>query len=119
MRELGAASAGLHRELGERIGRSGVDVVIAVGENGRLIRQAAQAASGNRIEAHAYVTTELARRRLASLLRAGDTLLVKGSRAMAMEKLVEAARAWAVKTPNRPARRSQTGRWSHAGRITA
>jgi len=99
MRELGHASVDLHRETAERIGKSPLDVVIAVGENAKLVRDTAHEASGGRIETHAYATTDLARRRLASLLRAGDTVLVKGSRAMALEKLVAAAEEWAAKLP--------------------
>ena len=101
MRELGAAAADLHRELAERIGRSGVDVVIAVGEHARMIRQTVKETSRDRIETHAYATTDLVRRRLVSLLRPGDTVLVKGSRAMALERLVEMIRQWAV-SPGRP-----------------
>ncbi len=100
MRELGPAATDLHRETADRIGRSCLDVVIAVGEHAKLVRDAVREASGGRIETHAYATTGLARRRLASLLRAGDTVLVKGSRAMALEKLVAAAEEWAkAKTP--------------------
>jgi len=103
MRELGAAAADLHRELGDRIGRSGVDVVIAVGEYAKMIRDMVKETSQDRIKTHAYATTELVRRRLASILRPGDTVLVKGSRAMALERLVEAIRQWAA-SPGSPQR---------------
>lgn len=92
MRELGAASEELHRRTAERIGRSGVDLVVAVGENAKLVARTAQAASGGRLATHAYASTESARRRMPALLKPGDTILVKGSRAMGLEKLVEAIR---------------------------
>jgi UDP-N-acetylmuramoyl-tripeptide--D-alanyl-D-alanine ligase len=115
MRELGAAAVDLHRETGERVGRSPLDVVISVGEHAKVVRDAVQAAGGGRIETHAYATTDLARRRLASLLRAGDTVLVKGSRAMALEKLIAAAEEWATKKPKVNPATGSTGK-AGAGR---
>ncbi len=105
MRELGKDSQKLHLETAELVGRSTLDVVVAVGEHAGTVRDAVRRASGGRIEVHAYATTDLARRRLGSLLRAGDVVLVKGSRAMAMEKLVAAAEEWAARKPAKaPAR---------------
>lgn len=110
MRELGPAAADLHRETAERVGRSSLDVVISVGEHAKAVRDAVQAASGGRIETHAYATTDLARRRLGSLLRAGDTVLVKGSRAMALERLIAAAEEWATKKPKAGSIKGSTGK---------
>lgn len=95
MRELGAVSEQRHRDLAERIGCSPVDVCIAVGENAKLMVKGVKQASGGRIETHAYATTETARRRLLSYLRRDDTVLVKGSRALTLERLVEAMEKWA------------------------
>ncbi|HSW45026.1 MAG TPA: UDP-N-acetylmuramoyl-tripeptide--D-alanyl-D-alanine ligase [Phycisphaerae bacterium] len=116
MHELGPAAADLHREVASRIGQSAVDVVIAVGEYSRLVRQAIKESSRDRVEVHAYATTDLARRRLGSLLRPGDTMLVKGSRAMALEKLVEAARKWAKASPRRQSSK-QSAVWPGARRV--
>ena len=94
MRELGAASEQLHRELADRIGQSPVNLVIAVGENAKLIAKNVKQVSAGRIETHAYATTEMARRRLLGFLHRDDTVLVKGSRALALERLVEAIEKW-------------------------
>lgn len=53
--------------------------------------------SGGRIETHASARTELACRRVGEWLRPSDTVLVKGSRALGLERVVEAIRAWAGK----------------------
>jgi len=114
MRELGSASERLHRQVAEVIGTSGVDVVISVGDYARLVAGTVRQASGGRIETHAYATTTLAKRRLVSFLRTDDTVLVKGSRALGLERLVETIQTWAHSaganrsagtrsTPKRPA----------------
>src|SRR5690606_31206144 len=100
MRELGEASAELHRRSAEGIARSAVDLVIAVGENAKLMAGTIREASAGRIATHAYASTLSARRRITALLKPEDTVLVKGSRAMGLEKLVEAMRtAGARKKP--------------------
>jgi UDP-N-acetylmuramoyl-tripeptide--D-alanyl-D-alanine ligase len=102
MRELGESSRSLHEQVAQRIGAGPVDMVIAVGEHARLIRDVVRSVSGQRIETHAYGTTELARRRVASLIAPCDTILVKGSRLLALERLVEAIRKRATEMDSRP-----------------
>ncbi len=97
MRELGPASAALLREAAECIAAGGVDVVVAVGEHAKTTGRIVQERSGGAIETHVYATTPLAKRRLTMHLRADDTILVKGSRALKLEALAEAIRGWAEK----------------------
>jgi len=94
MRELGDASERLHREAGERIARANVQVVITVGSQARWIAQTVKQAGAGGIETHAFATTELARKRLTSYLRPDDTILIKGSRALGLERLAEQIRVW-------------------------
>ncbi|NLX23301.1 MAG: UDP-N-acetylmuramoyl-tripeptide--D-alanyl-D-alanine ligase [Phycisphaerae bacterium] len=101
MRELGAAAADRHRAVAERLAASGVDLVIAVGEHSKLVSRTVQQASGGRVRVHAYASTALARRRLVSHLEPTDTVLVKGSRLLALEQLVEVIRGWASSPPER------------------
>ena len=108
MRELGPASDRLHREAAERIGRSGIGVVIAIGDNAKLIAETIGAVSAGSIETHAYGSAALARRHLPAYLRASDTILIKGSRALALEKLVTLVRDWAGSLPHEALRRDVT-----------
>jgi UDP-N-acetylmuramoyl-tripeptide--D-alanyl-D-alanine ligase len=94
MRELGAAAAELHKAAAQHIAGVGVDLVIAVGEHAKLISRTIETTSNGATETHAYATTALARRRLISHLKPSDTILVKGSRALGLEALVEAIREW-------------------------
>ncbi len=108
MRELGPASERLHREAAERIGSSGVDLVIAIGENAKLVSKTIETVSEGSIETHAYASVALARRRLVSYLRDGDTILIKGSRVLALEKLVTVIRGGAGSLPRRPSPRRRS-----------
>jgi UDP-N-acetylmuramoyl-tripeptide--D-alanyl-D-alanine ligase len=109
MRELGEATERLHRQLAENIGRADVQVVMAVGEQSRLVAQTVQQISGGRIEVIAFATTDLACKRVTACLQPDDTVLIKGSRALGLEKLVEKIRAWADAEPARAKRRARMG----------
>ncbi len=95
MRELGEASESLHVRAAEHIAHCGVDLVVAVGSHARVVARTVASASNGAVETHAYATTDLARRRIVSHLEPTDTILVKGSRAMGLERLVETIRDWA------------------------
>jgi UDP-N-acetylmuramoyl-tripeptide--D-alanyl-D-alanine ligase len=93
MLELGELSAELHHELGREAARSGIDLLILVGT---FVRAAAAGAAEGGLGAGAIVhlpSTELAAREVPRLLRAGDVALVKGSRAMGLERVVAAVQA--------------------------
>jgi UDP-N-acetylmuramoyl-tripeptide--D-alanyl-D-alanine ligase len=85
MRELGPASERYHRELGEVLAGSGVDVVVAVGREARVLLGPV----GGRQERHGFETVEEMRPRLAELVREGDAVLLKGSRAVGLERVVK------------------------------
>ncbi|MDJ0781684.1 MAG: UDP-N-acetylmuramoyl-tripeptide--D-alanyl-D-alanine ligase [Desulfosarcinaceae bacterium] len=84
MLELGETSAELHRQLGERVARSGVDRLYAYGELAADILTGAQAAGfadeGLFSGSHSEIAADLK-----NWLQPGDCLLVKGSRGMKME----------------------------------
>ncbi len=90
MRELGEQAPALHAKTGGEIAQRAVDLLVCVGALGRYI--ALGAAEGG-LETVAYDTAEQAGQALPSLLRARDVVLIKGSRAMGLEKLIEPIRA--------------------------
>jgi UDP-N-acetylmuramoyl-tripeptide--D-alanyl-D-alanine ligase len=89
MLELGSASAELHREAGIACGRAKVDGIFTIGvESVELNRAAAeQRKSPDHITHFLDVATLAAY--LNDLLAPGDTVLLKGSHAMHMEKILE------------------------------
>ena len=93
MLELGVASADLHREAGVFCGRSKVDGILTVGmETVELSRAAAEQRRSPDQITHFLDTAKLAVY-LNERLAPGDAVLVKGSRAMHMEKVLEAVEA--------------------------
>ncbi|MBN8531222.1 MAG: UDP-N-acetylmuramoyl-tripeptide--D-alanyl-D-alanine ligase [Alphaproteobacteria bacterium] len=89
MKELGRDAPKLHAALAEDALNAGVDVVHTVGKDMAALREALPSA---RRGAHAEDSGRLAEKML-GLLGPGDTLLVKGSHSMKMEKVAEAVRA--------------------------
>ena len=85
MRELGDASPALHEELGELIARSGAEMVLAAGD---FAADVARGCDTENVEAVA--DADEAAKRAVELARDGDLILVKGSRAVGLEKVVEA-----------------------------
>ena len=91
MRELGATSAQLHREAGEFAARTGsIDWVVGVAGDAAQLVEGAVAAGVPRDRVKFFDSSEQAAEFLAGTLHSGDLLLVKGSRGVKMEKIVEA-----------------------------
>ncbi|MGH3044608.1 MAG: UDP-N-acetylmuramoyl-tripeptide--D-alanyl-D-alanine ligase, partial [Gaiellaceae bacterium] len=86
MAELGAGAPAYHREVGAGAARAGVDVLVAVGP---LARGYVQGARGVQLTRWAP-TVEQGLAALRGVLRPGDYVLVKGSRAMGLEVIAEA-----------------------------
>ena len=90
MRELGTAAPELHREAGQFAAMTGkVDWVVGVAGHAAEIVEGAVAAGLPRERAKFFVTPLEAAEFLAGLIGDGDLLLVKGSRGVRMEQIVE------------------------------
>ena len=87
MLELGALSADAHEEIGQQAADS-ADVLIGVGELARTIVAAAKDAG--LVETHSTVDGGEALVLLRRIQRSGDVILVKGSRALALDRLADA-----------------------------
>lgn len=85
MRELGQYEEDAHLDVGA-YAADRADIIVTVGEKGRLIADAAREKGHH--AAHAYPTKEDAAADLRKNLRAGDVVLVKASRALALETIV-------------------------------
>jgi len=87
MLELGTLSLGAHEAVGVDAARS-ADALVAVGELAAAIAAAAE--RNGLAEVHRAADAGEALVRLRQLLRPGDTVLVKGSRALALDELADA-----------------------------
>jgi UDP-N-acetylmuramoyl-tripeptide--D-alanyl-D-alanine ligase len=91
MRELGTASPELHREAGQFAAKGGkIDWIIGVAGDAAQIVEGAVAAGFPRARAKFFTTPQEAAQFLENFLASGDLLLVKGSRGVKMEQIVEA-----------------------------
>lgn len=87
MKELGPSSEAFHRAVGGYFAQAGVDHLIAIGDLARFIAQGAR--EGGLELADYYPGLEQAGPALDRELRSGTTILVKASRSMAFEKIVD------------------------------
>ncbi len=90
MRELGAASDEGHRQVGRRAAGS-ADAILVVGEEARPLYEEAIAAGAR--SARFFATAEDVKPVLLHELESGDHLLVKASRAVALETVIDALAA--------------------------
>jgi UDP-N-acetylmuramoyl-tripeptide--D-alanyl-D-alanine ligase len=87
MRELGEDAARIHYETGRKIGEIGVDKIFGVEGFAANLLEGAKDAGLN--EAEFYENSEIAGEKFLSEVRAGDLILIKGSRGVRTEKVVE------------------------------
>lgn len=89
MAELGSLAELEHFQLGEAIARAGIDELVTVGELARRIAQGAHAVGMSAEHVRPCATPEEAVEVLDDLLSPGDVVLVKASRVMGLETVVE------------------------------
>jgi UDP-N-acetylmuramoyl-tripeptide--D-alanyl-D-alanine ligase len=85
MLELGDASGEEHRRVGEHARESGINVLVGLGEGGRLIVGGAVEAGFDAESTYVFETHEGTAAFLADFLKQGDNVLFKASRGVKME----------------------------------
>ena len=93
MLELGPDSANLHREAGRSAAAQGLDCIVAVQGHAAEMVNGAIGAGMPASRALFFGDSSAAAEFLVDFVRPGDLLLVKGSRGVKMERIVEALRA--------------------------
>ncbi len=87
MLELGPQTERLHREMGRRMAKADIDILLTVGKHSRWIAE--QARSNKNISVCHCPDIPTAQNRLARYLTAGDMIFLKGSRGIHLERIVE------------------------------
>lgn len=90
MLELGDHALSAHTEIGRAVVESGIDMLYTVGQLSKLISRAALDAGMPVSSVNEFEDSLQAARDIAQKVRERDVVLVKGSRAMKMERVVEA-----------------------------
>ena len=89
MRELGDFAEAGHADVGRAAATANLDLLVCVGgAPANVLADAARAAGLPETAVRVLASTEAAADILPTLVQAGDAVLVKGSRALAMEKIV-------------------------------
>ena len=89
MLELGVLSSDEHYKVGMYAATKGVDVLVAAGSFSGDITRGGLASGMNRNSVYAFSDIEEAAASLEGIIKPGDTVLIKGSRGMKMEYIVD------------------------------
>jgi len=89
MLELGAVSVEAHQELGRQAARAGLDLLVVYGNHRHDVAAGAEEAGFPVQRLKPVATKDEGARLLKNFLLPGDWLLVKGSRSMRMEEVIE------------------------------
>jgi UDP-N-acetylmuramoyl-tripeptide--D-alanyl-D-alanine ligase len=93
MLELGATAAAEHRELGKLAAQQAPALLLAVGAQAEAVAAGARAAGLSDAAVVTAADADAAAPLLAGWLRPGDQVLLKGSRGVRLERIVERVRA--------------------------
>lgn len=89
MLELGAQSAAFHEDIGIAAAQAGIDYVLAYGEFSERVISTAREAGLERDRLAAFDSLDQLHAYLQGILSGNDTILVKGSRGMRMERVID------------------------------
>jgi len=92
MGELGEAAESCHRSVGRDAGRSTAQVIVAVGGHARVVTDGAIATSGMSKRIYTMPSVGVLTEKLATIIEPGDVVLIKASRRMRLEQIVEPLR---------------------------
>lgn len=89
MLELGEQSASLHRQVGQAAAEFGIEKLFLFGNFASEIAAGAEEGGLNESDVQEYDDIEAVQRAIEKEIKIGDVLLVKGSRGMRMERIVD------------------------------
>lgn len=90
MTELGDYSIDAHRDIGRLVSELGIDVFVAIGKMMSFAADETVRRTNSRV--HRFRDVEGAKGHIREIIKCNDTVLIKGSRAMGMERLIEEIR---------------------------
>ena len=88
MLELGEFSSKLHTKVGEEVAKNKIDILITVGEMGKVIATAVKN-STNQTEVYSFNNNEDAIKKINEVIQKDDTVLIKASNGMKFKDIVE------------------------------
>ncbi len=103
MLELGPTSPEWHRAVGGKCAECGVDWVLAVQGDARYFLEGAATAGFPKEQGRFFASAQEAGEFCRTLVRSGDVVLIKGSRAVHLETVTELLHAWLAQSAHPPA----------------
>jgi len=91
MLEIGKYSTEAHQAVGELAAKV-ADYLFCIGPRAKFIAESARQNSFDHKKIQVFGTSEAARKMIEREIKAGDLILVKGSRAIKLEKIIEEIR---------------------------
>lgn len=89
MLELGPQEPDFHREVGKKIPEYGWDLLVTVGPRAKYLAEGAVENGFNRDKIFSFLEADEAKNWLKILIQPGDFLLIKGSRGLALDRIVQ------------------------------
>jgi UDP-N-acetylmuramoyl-tripeptide--D-alanyl-D-alanine ligase len=91
MLELGEKTDFYHREIGKEVAKLSIDILITVGQRGKMIAQSSKEEGMAKERVFSFEKNEKMNlaKKLLILTKPGDIILLKGSREMKMEEILE------------------------------
>lgn len=89
MLELGDYTVEGHRKVGEKVAESNIEVLITIGEKAKEVINGALSKGMNKEQIYSFKDNEDAISKISSILAPNDVVLVKGSRMMKLEEVVD------------------------------
>jgi len=89
MLELGDHSHKFHSEIGSYLHRHPIDLLITVGKGGQLIANGVARNGGDKVDVLSFPHKEALAQALRTIVEPGDVILIKASRLLALETLVQ------------------------------
>jgi len=91
MLELGEKTDFYHREIGKEVAKLSIDALITVGQGGKIIAQSSkeEGMAEERVFSFEKNEKRILAKKLLNLTKPGDFVLLKGSREMKMEEILE------------------------------
>lgn len=93
MLEIGKYTIEAHEEIG-RLAAQSTDVLVTVGPRAKFIAESAKAAGMKKNAIYSFDTVEEARKPIQGFIKKDDLILIKGSHAIALDKVVEEIKAF-------------------------
>lgn len=99
MLELGSHAERLHKEIGIKVARAGIDLLLTVGKLSKYVAESANTHGMAKENIMCFDSLDEILASVVHYLKKGDTILIKGSRRMGLEGILERVESYFAEAP--------------------